>query len=148
MPDHVLILANEYVVDAQRSLPPELVAQSRETRDVLLVAPMMPSRLQSLCSDIDQARSAADARLRRIASDISRFRSPPRLEIGDEDQLTAVTDALATFPAEACVVIAHPDDCRHYRERGIAERIRARFNLPTSLLTVTAQGQVIGFEPS
>ena len=148
MPDHVLILANEYVVDAQRSLPPALIAQSRSTREVLLVAPIMPSRLQSLCSDIDRARSAADALLRRIANDMSRFRAPPGLRIGDEDQLTAVSDALATFPAEACVVIAHPDGCRHYRERDVAERIRARFNLPTSLLTVTPQGRVTGFEPS
>jgi hypothetical protein len=148
MPDHVLILANEYVVDAQRSLPPTLVAQSRRTREVLLVAPIMPSRLQSLCSDIDRARGAADARLRRIANDMSRFRPPPRVQIGDEDQLTAVSDALATFPAEACVVIAHPDDCRHYRERGVAARIRSTFDLPTSLLTVSAQGEVVGFEPS
>ena len=44
MPDHVLILANEYVVDAQRSLPPALIAQSRRTRDVLLLAPIMPSQ--------------------------------------------------------------------------------------------------------
>ena len=146
MPDHVLILANEYVVDAQRSLPPTLVAQSRRTHEVLLVAPIMPSRLQSLCSDTDRARGVAAARLRRIADDMSRFRSPPRLQIGDEDQLTAVSDALATFPADACVVIAHPDDCRHYRERNVAQRIRARFDLPTSLLTVNAHGRVTGFE--
>jgi hypothetical protein len=143
MPDRVLIVANAFAPDARASLPASLLRDG-PARELLVIAPMLTTRSQSFCSDIDGARRSAEARLDRIAADMGAFRPPPRVAVADEDQLHAVADALVTFDAEACVFVTHTPELASYHERGVPERIRDHFGLPTTTLTVDGSGRVVG----
>ena len=143
MPDRVLIIANALVTNARESLPKSLRQDNSPARELLVIAPMLTTRLQSFCSDIDGAHHAAEQRLRHIAADMSTFRTPPRTTIGDENQLHAVADALATFDADACVVVTHTREHANYHEHGVPEQIHKQFRLPTTTLTVDAHGRIV-----
>lgn len=141
MSQRILIVANAVITNPE-DLPPDIHAQAHAPHDVLVIAPIHTTRLQSWCSDIDEPQRKARRRLRDIAADIGSFREPPLTRIGDEDQLAAVDDALAEFPADACVVVTHVPDEQHRDERGIAERIRERHGLPTTTLLVDRDGRL------
>ncbi len=143
MSHRILIVANAVITNPE-DLPPDIHAQAHSPHDVLVVAPIHPTRLQSWCSDTDEAQRSARIRLQEIATDIGSFREPPLTRIGDEDQLAAVDDALAEFPADACVVVTRVPDAQNRQERGIAERIRERHGLPTTTLWVDRDGRLAG----
>jgi hypothetical protein len=141
MSQRILIVANAVITNPE-DLPPDIHAQAHSPHDVLVIAPIHTSRLQSWCSDIDEPQRNAQRRLHDIAADIGSFREPPLTQIGDEDQLAAVGDALAEFPADACVVVTRVPDQQNRHERGIAERIRDRHGLPTTTLLVDRDGRL------
>jgi len=143
MPDRVLIVANALVTNARQSLPKSLHQDDGRARELLVIAPMLTTRLQSFCSDIDDAHHAAEERLRHIAADMSIFRTPPLTTVGDENQLHAVADALATFDADACVVVTNTREHANYHERGVPEQIYEKFRLPTTTLTVDTNGRIV-----
>jgi hypothetical protein len=141
MSQRILIVANAVITNPE-DLPPEIQARAHSQHDVLVIAPIHTTRLQSWCSDIDDAQRKARRRLHDIAADIGTFREPPLTRIGDEDQMAAVDDALAEFPADACVVVTRAPDQQNRNERGIAERIRERHGLPTTTLLVDRDGRL------
>lgn len=143
MPDRVLIIANALIANARQSLPASLRRDDAPARELLVIAPMLTTRLQSLCSDTDDARHAAEQRLRYIAADMGAFRSPPRTSVGDENQLLAVSDALASFDADACVLVNHTREHANYHEHGVAEQIHEQFGLPITALTVDTHGRIV-----
>jgi hypothetical protein len=66
---------------------------------------MLTGRLQSWVSDIDAAALEADERMQAIVGSIGAAgQAATRGEIGDEDPLQAVADALAVFPADALIL--------------------------------------------
>jgi hypothetical protein len=142
MSQRILIVANAVITNPE-DLPPDIHAQAHSPHDVLVIAPIHTTRLQSWCSDIDDAERKARRRLDEIAADIGSFREPPFTQIGDEDQLAAVDDALAEFRADACVVVTRAPDQQNRHERGIAERIRERHGLPTTTLLVDGDGRLV-----
>jgi hypothetical protein len=146
MPDRVLILASEFISDAEQALPEHLRRQARQTGEVLVIAPVLTTWLQCLASDTDAAHAAAEHRVGQIAADISRRRRPPHTEVGDENQLLAVADALAHFAADACIVVNHDHASENYHERGVAQQIADSFQLPTTVLTVNSNGRLTHHE--
>jgi hypothetical protein len=143
MPERVLIIANALIADARHTLPPSVRRRDEPARELMVIAPMLTTRLQSLTSDIDSAHDAAQQRMRHITADMSTFRTPPRTSVGDENQLLAVADALATFDADACVVVSQTREHASYHERGVPDQIHEQFNLPTTTLTVNPYGRII-----
>jgi hypothetical protein len=143
MPDRVLILANAVITNARESLPESLRSDRRRARELMVVAPRLTTRLQTLCSDIDDAHHAAEQRLHHIATDMSAFRTPPLTSVGDENQLQAVADALTSFDADACVVITHTREQANYHEHGVPQLIHEHFRLPTTTLTVNTYGRIV-----
>ena len=78
-----------------------------------VVAPMLTTRLRSWVSDIDAAASEADERMSAIVGIIGASGQPAaRGQIGDEDPLQAVADALAVFPADALILALHAPDMK------------------------------------
>ena len=142
MPDRVLILANALVHDAQHSLPTSL-RRGGPARELLVIAPLLTTRTQSICSDVDGARRAAERRLNDIAADMSGFRALPRTVLAEEDQVQAVADALAGFDAEECVVVTRTQDQASRHEAGVSEEVYDRFRLPTTTLTVDGVGHLV-----
>lgn len=141
MTKHVLIVANDFVNDAPHALPAELRTFAPPDSEMHVVVPARLTKLQSLCSAVDQARVAARHRLDRILEDMTGLGLSATGEVGDEDQLLAIEDALAGFQADAIVLVTRVPEARNWRERPLIANA-ARFNLPVKGVHVTPDGNV------
>ena len=143
-PKRVLIIANEAAADRPAGVPEVVRRQVLEADEVRVVAPMLTSRLQSWVSDIDAAAGEADERMNAIVGSIGASGQPAtRGQIGDEDPVQAVADALAQFPADAVILAVHAPDVANWRERRFTEKVRARFGLPVTEMLLDGEGRVV-----
>jgi hypothetical protein len=141
MPNRVLIIANAVLADPAQ-LPAPLTAATDPPQDVLVVAPLLTTALQTLCSDIDAARRDAAKRLGYITFDLKSLGMSPRGALGDENQELTVDDALARFSADWCVVLNRLSRCQTRAEQHSGRRICARSGLPTVELTADGSGRL------
>jgi hypothetical protein len=143
MRKRVLIVANGFVNDAPRALPPELLTFAEPDSEMHVVVPAHLTRLQSLCSDLDRPRAEAQERLDRILQDMTTLGLSATGETADEDQLLAVQDALAHYHSHAIVVITRVPGQHNWRERQLMANV-ARFGVPVRGAAVTRDGTVAG----
>lgn len=143
MRKRVLIIANGFVNEASRALPPELLTFAEPDSEMHVVVPAHLTRLQSLCSDLDQPRADAQDRLDQILQDMSTLGLSATGETADEDQLLAVEDALAQHHSHAIVVVTHVPGQQNRRERQLIANV-ARFGLPVQGALITRDGAVAG----
>jgi hypothetical protein len=139
----VLIVANGFVNDAPTALPTELLTFADPHSQMHVVVPAHLTRLQSLCSDLDQPRADAHERLERILQDMTALGLSATGKTADEHQLLAIEDALAQFHAHAIVVVTHVPDQQNWRERQLIANV-ARFRLPVQGVQITHDGTVAG----
>ena len=143
MRKRVLILANGFVNHASRALPAELLTFAEPDSEMHVVVPAHLTRLQSLCSDLDQPRADAQDRLDRILHDMTALGLAATGQTADEDQLLAVEDALAEFHAHAIVLVTRVPSQQNWRERQLTANV-ARFRLPVQGAMITRDGTVAG----
>jgi hypothetical protein len=137
----VLIIANEAVADRPAGVPEVVRKQVLEADEVRVVAPMLTGRLQSWVSDIDAAAAEADQRMNAIVGSIGEAGQPAtRGDVGDEDPLQAVADALAQFPADALILAVHEPDVANWRERRFSKKVR---DLPVTEMLLDRDGRVL-----
>jgi hypothetical protein len=140
----LLIISNELIADRPDSVPEAVWTQVRDADEVRVVVPALTSRLQSWLSDVDGAVVEADSRMQALVGDIGSSGHPGiRGQVGDEDPLQAVADALADLPADAVIISVHPSDQANWRERRLGEKIRARFGLPLTEMILDRDGRVL-----
>jgi len=143
MRKRVLIIANGFVNDAARALPAELLTFAERGSEMHVVVPAHLTRLQSLCSDLDQPRVDAQDRLEAILHDMTSLGLSASGQTGDEDQLLAIEDALAQHHSHAIVVVAHIPGQQNWRERQLIANV-ARFALPVHGALIARDGTVAG----
>ena len=88
---------------------------------------------------MDGGRAQAE---RRLDESLSRLRAggiEVQGEIGDDDPLQAIEDALRTFGADEIVVATHPEESASWLERGGVERARERFALPIAHVVIDTE---------
>jgi hypothetical protein len=127
-PVRLLVVANRTcpcpgVVDAIRTTLP---ADS----EVLVTCPALNGRLAHYVSDVDEAVEAARDRLMAMLALLADAGIAAGGVIGDADPLTAIEDALATFPASRLLIATLPAPDSNWLERGLIDRSRERFGLP------------------
>ena len=105
--------------------------------DVLVVAPALNSRLRHWVSDVDDAVARAHDRLELALADLRERGILARGEVGDANPVLAIADALARFPASAIVIATHPPGQSNWLERGLIDKVRARFDVPVTHLVST-----------
>ena len=68
--------------------------------------------------------------------------------VGDEDQVTAIADALDGFDADLILLRLHAPGSRdeNWRERRLAKWARAHTTVPTILFYFDGEGHVVGRE--
>ena len=138
----VLIITNERVANPA-GVPEVIAEQVREADAVCVVAPVLTSRLHSLVSDIDAEFHEADERQRMLVSGIGSSGPAVSGQVGDEDPLQSVADALVLFPADALIIGVHASDDANWRERRFSQRVRERFGLPVTEVMLDREGQVL-----
>ena len=131
----VLVVANETVAG------PELLAELKRqaagtgTR-VLVVCPALNSPLKHWVSDEDGARDDARARLEASLEAMRAVGIEAHGEIGDDDPLQAIEDALRTFAPDEIVISTHPEGRSNWLERGVVGAARERFSSPVTHVVV------------
>jgi hypothetical protein len=117
--------------------------QVRHADAVRVVAPALTSRLHSWVSDVDAEYREADERMRMLVSGINGSGPAVSGEVGDEDPLLALADALVEFPADALILGVHASDDANWRERRFGKKVRERFGLPVTEVMLDREGQVL-----
>lgn len=106
---------------------------------VLLVAPALNSRVRHWLSDEDDARRAAEERLRRTLDRLDEDEIRAEGIVGDADPLQAIDDALRVFPADEIVIATHREGHSNWLARGLVERARGRYTQPIVHVVVDAE---------
>jgi hypothetical protein len=131
----ILVIANETV--GGHTLRSAILERSLDVREeVLVVTPALNSPLRHWVSDDDDARAAAQERLKRSLAQLAEAGVEARGEVGDGDPLQAIEDALRTFGADEIIISTHPEGRSNWLERGVVENARERFAVPITHVVV------------
>ena len=131
----ILVVANETVGG------PELLSEIRtrsagRTTRVLVVCPALNSPLKHWVSDEDEARANAQQRLDTSLASMRAVGLHATGEIGDDDPIQAIEDAMRMFQPDELIISTHPPGRSNWLERGVIERARERFALPLTHVVV------------
>ena len=104
--------------------------------DVLVVAPALNSRLRHWTSDSDEALREAQARLDASLAALRRQGIAAEGQVGDDDPIQALQDALRTFKADGVIISTHPPARSNWLERDVVERAREILPIPVTHVIV------------
>jgi hypothetical protein len=131
----ILVVANETV--AGSALRDEVVERAGgRDAEILVVAPALNTRLRHWTSDEDRARVEAQGRVDASLAALSEAGVEARGQVGDDDPIQAMDDALRMFGADEIVISTHPPGRSNWLERGLVERARERYDCPISHVVV------------
>jgi hypothetical protein len=104
--------------------------------EVRVVVPAVrQSRLEWLANDEDDARERAKEAASAIAEAVPA--DAAEAKVGDSDPVLAAKDALREFPADAVVVVTHPDEDATWLEEGSGKEIERELGgIPVTRVTV------------
>jgi hypothetical protein len=125
-------------------VPPLVRALIAAATDVLVVAPVLPGRLQWLASDVDRVRQEADERLRTVLGHVESL-AGDALEggsVGDETPYTAFIDAVRRFEPDHILIALRAADHSAWQERQLVDRVRAAFHIPLTIFELDRGGRV------
>ena len=144
MAHRVLVLTNEDLADANE-VPRSIRPLIDEAEEIYVVAPTLTSWMQWLTDDRDSAIVSADERLRTVFAHMHADGLKPHGSVGAENQVTAISDALAQFNADLIVLRLHAPGSEHenWREHRIAEKVRSHFHVPTVVFYFDSEGHVV-----
>jgi hypothetical protein len=112
-------------------------------RRVLVVSPAHASRARRWMSDVDGARALARTQLDESLDTLRASGIEAEGEIGEEDSLQAIEDALRTFGADRIIIVTQRGVRSDPHEGGLVASARERFALPITQV-VTGAEAVIG----
>ena len=125
----ILVVANETV--GGHTLRSLILERSLDVQEqVLVVTPALNTPLKHWTSDEDGARAAAQERLDASLAKLAQAGVEARGEIGDDDPLQAMEDALRTFGADEIIISTHPEGRSNWLERNVVQKARERFAVP------------------
>jgi hypothetical protein len=125
----ILVISNETVTGAVLHQAIRFRAHN-VAGEVLVVAPALNSRLRHWMSDVDGARQSAEDRLQACLKRLVAAGIRARGEIGDDDPLQAIADALSVFPADEIIIATHPVERSNWLAHDLVGRARERFAPP------------------
>jgi hypothetical protein len=139
----ILVIANETVVGRKLREAIQSAAEGHRA-NVLVVSPALNTPLKHWISDEDEARAAAEARLRSSVAELERLGISTRGEVGDADPVQAIEDALRTFGADQIIISTHPEGRSNWLERGVVTSARERFAVPLTHVVVDLEAESAG----
>jgi hypothetical protein len=139
----LLIITGAAAAD-EAELPMLVQALIQSASAILVVTPMLPSRLQWLASDTDRVRHQADERLKTVMAQVDAL-APDAAEagdVGDDDPLSAFADAVRTFRPDHILIALRAADHSAWQERNLVDRVRQAFHIPLTVFEIDAAGRV------
>lgn len=131
----ILVVANETL--SGRALRTEIAGRSSggET-ELRIVCPALNSKIKHWTNEEDEARAAAQQRLEGLLATLRREGFDARGDIGDDDPVQAMEDAMRLFPADEVMISTHPAGRSNWLEHDVVERARKRFDVPVTHVVV------------
>jgi len=131
----ILVVADEALEGPE--LRRELMRRVELWPELLVVAPVLSSRLHFWASDFDRDLAAARARLASTLAWAAEQGLDARGEVGDpDDPLAALEDALRRYGADEVIVATHPPEHAGWLEAGLLDRIRSELDVPVTQVVV------------
>jgi hypothetical protein len=139
----LLIAAGEAVASVEE-LPPLIRTLVQSASEILVVTPILVSRLRWLASDTDRARYEADERLGVVLGHVEALapKAETRAELGDETPLTAFEDAIRAFRPDHILIALRSADHDAWQERGLIDALRRDFHIPMTVFEIERAGHV------
>jgi hypothetical protein len=136
-----LLVATGAAVARVEDIPSSVRALLDAASEILVITPILPSRLQWWVSDTDRARHQADERLNVVLGQMGEMGLPAAGRVGDETPLTAVDDAIRSFrPDHLLIALRGPDDAG-WQEEGLLDRVLEHFDLPITVFSIGGNGR-------
>ena len=139
----LLIATGEAAADVDE-LPPHISTLIQSASEILVITPILVSRLRWLASDTDRARYEADERLGVVLGHLEALAPDARTQaqIGDETPLTAFEDAIRAFRPDHILIALRSADHDAWQERGLIDALRRDFHLPMTVFEIDRAGRV------
>ena len=125
-------------------LPPLVGSLIESASEILVIAPVLPGRLQWLASDTDRVRQEADDRLQTVMGHVEALAPAADAtgRIGDETPLSAFADAVRRFRPNHILIALRAADHSAWQERGLIDRVREGFHIPVTIFELDRAGRV------
>ena len=134
----VLVVANETLRGDE--LREQILQPDGEPVEVDVLAPVLPSELRYVMSDIDDNLAAAQTRLDRSLAWAHEHNIPAHGMVGDPNPITALEDQLRDFGADEVIVVTHPRECETWQERGELDRLHHELDVPVTHVVIDNRG--------
>jgi hypothetical protein len=137
-----LLIATGEAAASEDELPRLVRALIENASEVLVMTPVLISRLQWLASDTDRARYEADERLSIVLGQVGTLATEAtvRGRIGDDTPLTAFSDAIRDFLPDHILIALRSSDHSGWQERGLLDQIR-EFGIPITVFELDRAGR-------
>jgi hypothetical protein len=137
-----LLIATGEAAGSQDELPQLIQALIDSASEVLVMTPVLISRLQWLASDTDRARYEADERLSTVLGHLETLapEAEIRRQIGDDTPFTAFSDAIREFLPDHILIALRGSDQSGWQERGLLDQVR-EFGIPITVFELDAAGR-------
>jgi GABA permease len=136
----ILVIANETVAGGELLSAIRRQANGSRT-SLLVVTPALNGQVKHWANDEDGARAAAQQRLDASLAALHLAGLEARGEIGDDDPLQAIDDALRTFAPDELIISTHPEGRSNWLERDVVTHARERFALPVTHVVVDLEAE-------
>jgi hypothetical protein len=125
-------------------LPPLIRTLIQSASEILVITPILVSRLRWLASDTDRARYEADERLGVVLGHIEALvpEAETKAQIGDETPFTAFEDAIRAFQPGHILIALRTADHDAWQERGLMDALRSAFHIPMTVVEIDRAGRV------
>jgi hypothetical protein len=139
----LLILTGAAAADVEE-LPSLVRSLIDSASEILVVTPVLASRLQWLASDTDRVRQEADERLQTVLGHVDALAPEAATtgSTGDETPLSAFADAVRRFEPDHILVALRAADHSGWQERQLTERVRESFHIPLTIFEIDSAGVV------
>ena len=142
--DTRLLIVTGAAVENVAEVPPVIRSLISSASEVLVIAPVLPGRLQWLASDTDRVRQEADERLEAVLAHVETL-APTAAEmgsVGDETPLSAFADAVRDFRPHHILIALRAADHSAWQERQLVDRVREAFHIPMTIFEIDRVGRV------
>lgn len=139
---HRLLLVGDERI-GEPGVAEEVLARA-PSAEVRVVAPLLTGWLDRWASATDDAAGQACGRVDRLVAVLREHGVEAGGGLGDEDPFQAVADALRTFAADEVMLVTSAAGRSQWADEGLAERIRARLDVPVTHLVPASRGPATG----
>jgi len=137
-----LLIATGEAAASEDELPQLVRALIENASELLVMTPVLISRLQWLASDTDRARFEADERLSTVLGQLETIAPEAgiRTQVGDDTPFTAFADAVREFLPDHILIALRSSDHSGWQERGLLDQIR-EFGIPITVFELDRAGR-------